>query len=242
MTNSTPKIWAVVPAAGTGSRMQSDIPKQYLSVAGKTILEHSVETLFAHANIAQLVICVAKEDTSAQTIIQNNHILLEQYSNGHLRIVTGGATRAHSVLNGIDSFASQIADDDWLLVHDAARPCVTSDDITTLLKSIRNDAVGGLLAARAKDTLKVADDKRAAHTLDRETIWHAYTPQVFRYAKLAHSLKSAIQQGLTITDEASAMELAGHSPLLVEGSTSNIKVTTNADLMAVEHYLGASRA
>ena len=222
--------WCVVPAAGRGRRFGGDVPKQYLRLHDKPLLLHTLERLAAHPRIAGLMLVVAADDASwAQGLV-------EVLGKPLLR-VTGGAERADSVLAGLRALPASVAVDDCVLVHDAARPCVRAADISRLI-DLAVPAGGGLLAAPLRDTLKRADAQgRVAATEPREARWRALTPQLFPRAALEAALAAAAASGIAVTDEAMAMERAGHAPLLVEGSEDNIKVTTPADLALAEFIL-----
>ena len=220
-----PAIAAVVPAAGVGSRMQAKIPKQYLTLHGKTILEHSVARLQAVPAVRGIWLALAADDGYfADTALSHSDIIR----------VKGGAERMHSVLNAL-----QFIDEHqypWTLVHDAARPLVSKDDIEKLLTQCLTANEGGILACRVRDTMKRGEHS-VAETVSREHLWHALTPQFFPTAVLKAALKDAIQAGVQVTDEASAMEWAGHKVLLVEGRSDNIKITQPADLALAAFYL-----
>lgn len=221
------KFWLIIPAAGIGSRMQADRPKQYLQVAGKSILEHTLGAFLGHPQLQRIVLPLSAHD----------HWWPASALAGHPAIVTvtGGSERADSVLAGLRLLPSLgAAADDWVLVHDAARPLLRQDDLQLLLESLRDDPVGGLLACRARDTLKLADGQgRVKSTLPREQIWHALTPQMFRAGMLTDALTGALAQGVVVTDEASAMEWQGHAPRLVAGHSDNIKVTRPEDMQVL---------
>ncbi|WP_386071111.1 2-C-methyl-D-erythritol 4-phosphate cytidylyltransferase [Tahibacter sp. UC22_41] len=222
--------WCVVPAAGRGRRFGGDVPKQYLRLHDKPLLLHTLERLAAHPRIAGLMLVVAADDASwAQGLV-------EVLGKPLLR-ATGGAERADSVLAGLRALPASVAAGDAVLVHDAARPCVRAADISRLI-DLAVPAGGGLLAAPLRDTLKRADAQgRVAATEPREARWRALTPQLFPRAALEAALAAAAASGIAVTDEAMAMERAGHAPLLVEGSEDNIKVTTPADLALAEFIL-----
>ena len=223
---SNRKIIAVVPAAGIGSRMQADKPKQYLPIHGQSILQHTLNVLLSYPHISQIVLAVAADDPY---IAQLN---LTQ--NPKITLVEGGETRADSVLNGLK--AIQTDTNVWVMVHDAARPCLTHGDLDKLLEI--NDDNGAILAIPATDTIKRAlPSQQIAHTEDRSQLWLAQTPQFFRAALLRNALIHAKQQQLAVTDEASAMELVGFRPHLVAGRSDNIKVTRPEDLALAEFYL-----
>jgi 2-C-methyl-D-erythritol 4-phosphate cytidylyltransferase len=228
-----PKFYAVVPAAGVGRRMASLAenmrPKQYLSIAGKTIFEHTLEKLLLEPRLERLVVAINPEDDFAQSLSILKHERIE--------LVNGGQERSDSVLNGIDYLASKAGGNDWVLVHDVARPCVTSALIKQLIGELENHPVGGILAVPSSDTLKQVSDKSIGSTIDRMLIWQAQTPQMFRLGLLRSALTDALAKGLAVTDESSAMELAGHSPLIVKGLKSNLKITQPEDLALAEYYL-----
>ena len=181
VVKAAPAFWVVIPAAGVGARMQADRPKQYLSLAGRSILEHTLDCFLDHPGLKGLVVCLAATD--------------------------------------------------WVLVHDAARPNLAREDLQRLLEALADDPVGGLLALPARDTLKRAQpDGRVLETVDRSHVWQAFTPQMFRFGALQQALSSALKEGATITDEASAIELSGLAPRLIEGRADNLKVTRPEDL------------
>lgn len=224
MTQSLPAFWAVIPAAGVGARMAADRPKQYLQLGGLTILEHSLLCFLDHPRLKGLVISLAVDDPYWPT--------LPCALDSRIQQVAGGKERADSVLNALLHLHASGADDnDWVLVHDAARPNLARSDLDHLLMELAEDPVGGLLAVPAKDTLKRADASgRVAETVDRSFIWQAYTPQMFRLGALHRALADGLVSNVSITDEASAIEWAGHSPRLIEGRADNIKVTRPEDL------------
>lgn len=222
--------WCVVPAAGRGSRFGSKVPKQYLRLGGKPMLQHTLERLAAHPYVAGLMLVVAADDNSwAQG-------LFEVLGKPLLR-ATGGAERADSVLAGLRALPASVEAEDFVLVHDAARPCLRSADVSRLIEQAA-PAGGGLLAAPLRDTLKLAGtDGRVAATESREARWRALTPQLFRRGELESALAAAVADGVNVSDEAMAMERSGFAPLLVEGAEDNIKVTTAADLALAEYLL-----
>lgn len=224
MNTPLPAFWAVIPAAGVGARMAADRPKQYLQLGGRTILEHSIGCFLDHPGLKGLVISLAPDDPFWPS--------LACVSDPRIQRVAGGAERADSVLNGLLHLHAQGAsDDDWVLVHDAARPNLARSDLDKLLSELADDPVGGLLAVPAKDTLKRADVYgRVEETIDRSLIWQAYTPQMFRLGALHRALADSLVADVAITDEASAMEWAGQAPRLIEGRSDNIKVTRPEDL------------
>lgn len=229
MTNN--QCWAVVPAAGIGKRMGSEKPKQYLVLAGKTVIEHAVQCLLQHPLIQGVIVALHPDDKAWQQIRWD--------SAKPLLTVTGGRERADSVVNALNVLAKTLAADTWILVHDAARPCVRSEAITRLIQEVvSSGGVGGILGTPVRDTMKRSNETRQiVTTVAREHLWQAQTPQMFRLAALQAALQSATNQGLSITDEASAMELAGFTPLLVEGGVDNLKITQTDDLMLASFYL-----
>lgn len=223
------RFWGIVPAAGVGKRMGAELPKQYLPVLGKPVLEHTLTRLLAVSRIDGLVVALGREDPYWPTLSVAN--------DPRIRIADGGAERADSVLAALNAL-SRFADlDDWVLVHDAARLCVTVADIDRLIDTLQHDAVGGILALPSSDTLKSVDGCQIVETVRRERIWRALTPQMFRLGPLGDALSNASARGLTVTDEASAIELAGQIPKVVEGRPDNIKITRPEDLALAEFYL-----
>lgn len=218
------KYWVVIPAAGIGSRMQADRPKQYLSLLNKTVIEHTLSCFFKHEGVWGIVVAIAQDDPYWAA--------LACATDPRIQTVTGGKERADSVLNGLEHLKSLGANEqDWVLVHDAARPNLSQIDLTNLVNTLATDAIGGLLAVPAKDTLKQIDNVgRVAQTLDRSRVWQALTPQMFRLGQLCQALTQALAAGAAITDEASAMEWAGFAPKLVEGKSDNLKITRPEDL------------
>jgi len=224
MNQTLPAFWAVIPAAGVGARMAADRPKQYLQLGGKTILEHSLDCFLDHPCVKGVVVSVAVDDPYWPG--------LRCASDPRIQRAAGGQERADSVLNALLLLHAQgAADSDWVLVHDAARPNLARSDLDRLLFELADDPVGGLLAVPARDTLKRADAKgRVSATIDRSTVWQAYTPQMFRLGTLHRALADSLVADVAITDESSAIEWAGQAPRLIEGRSDNIKVTRPEDL------------
>ena len=211
----------MVPAAGASRRVGGEIPKQYLPLCGSTVLEHALSALLGCAAIAGGVVVLAAGD--------GHWAGLPASLRSRVRTAPGGRERCHSVYSGLR--ALDAAEDDWVLVHDAARPCVDPLDLGRLLDACRDDPVGGLLALPITDTLKRAGQEgRVLGTVPRECLWRAQTPQMFRHGPLTRALEAAIEAGEVPSDEAAAMERIGLSPLLVAGSPFNIKITHAADL------------
>jgi 2-C-methyl-D-erythritol 4-phosphate cytidylyltransferase len=226
---NSPLVWCVVPAAGRGTRVGGDCPKQYLPLAGRPLIEHTLERLAAHPRIAGLLVVLGAIDTywsGASTLLGKPLIT-----------AIGGAQRSDSVLAGIDALPDSVGANDFVLVHDAARPCVRLTDIGKLIE-LAGAVDGGLLGAPLRDTLKRADAAgRSELTEPRDQRWRAFTPQMFRRAQLSAALRDAARRGVHASDEAMAMEQAGFAPLLVEGAEDNIKVTTAADFALAEFLL-----
>ena len=223
-------VWAVVPAAGIGSRFGGELPKQYLPVFGRPLLRHTLERLAAHPQVAGIVVAIAAGDPHWPG--------WRQLHGKPVHACTGGGERAASVLAGLEALPDAVRGQDWVLVHDAARPCLRADDLDRLLAMGRAHDVGAILAAPVRDTLKRADAHgNIAATEPRERLWRALTPQLFRRGLLTHALEAALAAGDAITDEASAIERQGLAPLLVEGAADNIKVTEPADLALAEFVL-----
>lgn len=227
---SKSRYWVVVPAAGLGTRMRSEVPKQYLPLSDKTLLEHTLERLLQLPDLAGLVLALNPQDPYWER--------LPLSTDARISVVDGGSERSRSVLNALNYLTLQAQADDWVMVHDAARPCITPHAIAALCRQTARHDVGGILGVPAGDTLKAVDRAGTIEkTLDRRGLWQAQTPQVFRYQLLHQCLARALGQGETITDEASAMELAGYRPLVVEGRNDNIKVTRPEDLVLAELIL-----
>ena len=225
------KHLAVVPAAGASTRMGADIPKQYLLLTGRTVLEHSLDALLSCGRIATVVLVLSADDEHWPEI-------KDRYKDSRVETVSGGAERCHSVLNGLDHLAGTAGDNDWVLVHDAARPCVRQQDIEMLMTTLENDPVGGLLGMPVADTMKQVDaEGEVIQTVERNGLWRALTPQMFRLGPLRDALQQAIASGVMVTDDAAAMEMLGFRPHMVKGHADNIKITRPGDLQLAEFYL-----
>lgn len=224
MTN----IFALVPAAGHGSRMGEALPKQYLPLAGEPLIHHAVAVLAASPRLHGVAVVLAPDD-------RHWAAAAKPWAEGRVAaLAVGGETRAASVANGLAALAAEASDDDWALVHDAARPCLTAALLDRLLDAVGDDPVGGLLALPVADTLKRADAQgRVAQTVSRDGLWRAQTPQLFRFGLLRRALASAAQA----TDEAQAVEALGSQPLLVPGDANNFKVTYPEDLALAARIL-----
>lgn len=223
------KFWGIVPAAGVGKRMNANKPKQYLPLTNsQTVIEHTLSRLITTQIFQKIVVAVSEDDPYWTTLPIANHEKI-------LR-AKGGKERADSVLNALQAIRNQANDDDWVLVHDAARPCITTQDIEKLIFQLQHDEIGGILALASHDTLKDVDGVQILSTYDRKRIWRALTPQMFRYGALKTALETH-QGNDAITDESSALEIQGFSPKIVEGRSDNIKITRPEDLALARFYL-----
>jgi len=234
------KVWVVIPAAGIGKRMQSDIPKQYLKINNKTVLEHTLNCFLFHAEVAGIIVVLHSDDHHWKTIKLNSNHDVPIYT------VEGGKERSDSVMQGLDYLlmVERLAEDNWVMVHDAARPCLIEKDINSLL-SIRSDvSVGGILASPVRDTMKRAVNKKGKEiistTESRDNLWHALTPQMFRIGELKTAINHCLEKGISITDESSAIEAVGKQVELVEGSMNNIKITQQSDFEMATLLLSAT--
>ncbi|HZD21053.1 MAG TPA: 2-C-methyl-D-erythritol 4-phosphate cytidylyltransferase [Burkholderiales bacterium] len=230
------RYWAVVPAAGGGTRFGGGLPKQYASIGGRTIIESSLAPFVEHPDIAGIVVVLAAGDTRGAALVDR--------LGPRVTSAPGGEARAQSVRNGLAALEPRAQADDWVLVHDAARPCLPRADLDRLIDEIGDDAVGGILAAPLGDTIKQgAASGHVERTIERFGLWRALTPQMFRYGLLCRALDDAFAAGVEVTDDAAAMERAGHKPRLIAGSAANIKVTRPEDLsMAATLIAGPAHA
>ncbi len=225
-----PACWAVVPAAGVGRRMGSTIPKQYLLLDGRPVIDHAIERLLRHPRIDGLYVALSEEDRWwGETAFAGHPDLIR---------VPGGSERCYSVLNALQRLQPRAAPDDWVLVHDAARPCVRRSDIDHLIHRVRAHPEGGLLGVPVSDTMKRTDSAdRIVQTVERSLLWRAFTPQMFRFGALLDAIRRALDAGRLVTDEASAVEWAGMRPIMVEGHPDNLKITRPEDLALAAYYL-----
>ncbi len=217
----------IIPAAGFGKRMKGSCPKQYLKIDGLTILEHTVSKFINHPQIEKIILVISKGDEYFYESTLND--------NEKISVVGGGAERVDSVLAGL-----QTIDDTkfpWVLVHDAARPCLTCDDLDKLITECLSQDIGGILAMPVRDTMKRANGNLVTQTVEREHLWHALTPQLFPTVQLINAVNNATSAGYIVTDEASAIEYDGGKCLLIEGSSENIKVTRPSDLALAKFFL-----
>jgi 2-C-methyl-D-erythritol 4-phosphate cytidylyltransferase len=237
--NAPSRIWAVIPAAGAGERFravsdQSGKPKQYACIGDKTVLEHSVAALLQLQGLQQVVIALHPSDS------QGRH--LPSLMDSKVWFVNGGAERSDSVLRALLFLSDHASPDDWVLVHDAARPCISVEDLQKLVSALQDHPVGGILAVRVVDTLKKVERGDIVHTVDRKEIWQAQTPQMFRFGLLMKCLQDANEKRELVTDEASAIERCGYIARVVEGSRRNIKITYFEDLALAAFYLQEGNA
>ncbi|MDC9728108.1 MAG: 2-C-methyl-D-erythritol 4-phosphate cytidylyltransferase [Methyloprofundus sp.] len=224
------KFWGIVPAAGVGKRMQADRPKQYLELNQRTVIEQTLTRLLQVEKLTGVVVAISKEDPYWPN--------LEVSKNPRIHTAPGGKERADSVLSALKSITNLADENDWVLVHDAARPCITADDVENLINQLKDHAVGGILGLASHDTLKSVNDELAiVDTVDRSTIWRALTPQMFRYGELKQALEEAADKGWVVTDDASALELQGKQPKMIAGRSDNLKITRPEDLALAQFYL-----
>ena len=230
MSNNN-RLWVVIPAAGIGKRMGVDIPKQYITVCDKAIIEHTVEKFTSRNDLQGILVILSNSDQHWST--------LELSKNNKITTVTGGEERYKSVYNALCSLKNKADDDDWILVHDAVRPCITTSEIDQFIADLDHlNGIGGILALPCFETMKKANtNHEIEETIDRKFIWHAQTPQMFRYKKLFLAIEKIMNENIFITDEAMAMELAGYKPILIQGTHSNIKITDQNDLKYLESFL-----
>lgn len=217
-----------MPAAGVGKRMNADRPKQYLELGRQTVIEHTLSRLAQSDVFSAIAVAISPEDPYWP------ELAISRYD----KVITalGGKERADSVLSGLHAIGNRAGASDWVLVHDAARPCITASDILKLIETLNDDTVGGILALPSHDTLKTVEGSDIAGTLDRRHIWRALTPQMFRYGLLKSALEKTAGDS-RITDEASALELLGFTPKIVEGRPDNIKITRPEDLALAQFFM-----
>ena len=225
-TNTKKKVWLIIPAAGIGSRMQADVPKQYLKINNKPILLLTLECFNGHSDIAGVIVALNPDDPYWKNLKVNMDI--------PLYTVEGGKERSDSVFNALEYLLTveQLDSDSWVMVHDAARPVLSKQDLNALLALRYKNSIGGLLATPVRDTMKraKAGTHLVSHTEDRTDLWHALTPQLFYLGQLKSALDYCLEKNIAVTDEASALEAVGETPEIVEGSSHNIKITQPADL------------
>ncbi|MCX7901579.1 MAG: 2-C-methyl-D-erythritol 4-phosphate cytidylyltransferase [Burkholderiaceae bacterium] len=225
------RLFGLIPAAGTGSRMGAMVPKQYARLGAQTMLEHAIDALLSVPDVEHVLVVVAPGDIVHRQLAPRARTTFA---------AVGGPTRADSVRNGLQALRAQVGlgADDWVLVHDAARPCLAREELSRLIVQVVDDAVGGLLALPVADTLKRGDHGRVEETVPRDCLWRALTPQMFRAGVLTQALAAACGEGAP-TDEAAAVERLKLRPRLVEGFATNIKVTVPSDWALAEAILRA---
>lgn len=231
MTAIGAPLWVVIPAAGAGARFGAERPKQYFPLAGRTVIEWALRPFLRRPDISGIAVVVAPGDRYWPAL---------DVASERVFAVEGGAERAVSVLNGLVELRRRGQPADWVMVHDAARPCLNDRDLDGLIATVGDDQAGGLLAVPVQDTLKREKNGSAVETVDRRFIWRALTPQMFRLGALYEALGSAVASGTAVTDESSAMERVGVRPALVRGRGDNIKITRPEDLPMAEFILGQS--
>ncbi len=230
MTLSKTNIWAIVPAAGRGQRMGETLPKQYLSINNKPILAHTLDVICKIPNIQQVIIPIHPQDNYWQSMI---HLPYDNYVT-----VMGGDLRDESVLKALSYIKDRANPKDWVLIHDAVRPCITVDSICKLLATLAENPVGGLWGVPVRDTIKQVDThNNVIKTIAREQLWQAQTPQIFRFELLYLALLQAKRDNIILTDDASAIEYLGYHPQMVQGSYANIKITWPEDLKTAGDWL-----
>ncbi|WP_370660519.1 2-C-methyl-D-erythritol 4-phosphate cytidylyltransferase [Massilia soli] len=229
MILQAPRYFALIPAAGVGARMAAATPKQYIAIGGKPMLRHTIDAFLSSELIAHTFVVVSRDDGHIDAVLPPGAVTV---------LRCGGATRMESIRNGLAALAGMVQGDDWVLVHDAARPGLDAALIEKLITAVGSDPVGGLLALPVVDTVK-RSTSGPVETVARDGLWLAQTPQMFRYKLLGEALAAAVDPAL-VTDDASAIEAMGLSPRLVEGHPRNLKVTLPADIRIAEMYLAAS--
>jgi 2-C-methyl-D-erythritol 4-phosphate cytidylyltransferase len=236
------RYWLVMPAAGLSSRFGADGPKQYAPLAGRTVIEWALAPFLADPRCAQIVVALARDDTGWMQVAAR----LDAVGTSPVTTVGGGAQRSQSVRLALAALQGRAGSDEWVLVHDAARPCLDARDLERLLGRLGAHPVGGLLAIPAADTLKRARGAEGtgsgvAQTVDRSGLWRALTPQMFRYGRLCAALDQAHAAGRFPSDDAQALEWLGEHPALIEGAATNLKITTGEDLALAAAVLAARR-
>lgn len=235
MSENKPSIWAVVPAAGCGQRMQSSTPKQYLALNNKPVIAHTIETLLACDDIQKIIVALDHDDQYWLSTGLAKH--------PKIHTVQGGAHRCQSVFNGLLALQNIAEKQDWVIVHDAVRPCLSFTDLDKLIIKTHSHLVGGILGVPLIGTIKRCNDNNVVtNTVDRNHLWQALTPQMFRYEFLLSGLTKAIESQHWVTDEAAAIELLGLQALMVQGSAQNIKITHQDDLAIAQKILSEELA
>ena len=223
------RIWAVIPAAGVGKRFSSDIPKQYLPLSGIPVLLHSINKLLKFGGFEEILVALNPADTFWQKL---------NFTHPKVKTIHGGFERCNSVNNALEDLSDRAENADWVLVHDAVRPCISDSDLKKITDIVHDEDVGGLLASPILDTIKeVGENLDVQKTIPREKLWSAMTPQIFRYELLKQALEAALVAGRSVTDEASAIESIGLTPRIVQGDKTNIKVTHSTDMVLAESII-----
>ena len=223
------RIWAVIPAAGVGKRYSSDIPKQYLPLSGTPVLLHSINKLVKLDEIEEILVALNPEDTFWKKL---------NFSHPKVKAIHGGLQRCNSVNSALEELSGRAKKGDWVLVHDAVRPCISDSDLKKITSIVNDEEVGGLLAFPILDTIKeVGENLEVQKTIPRENLWSAMTPQIFRYEVLKQALDAAIMAGESVTDEASAIEAIGLTPRIIQGEKTNIKITHPSDMVLADSII-----
>ena len=223
------RIWAVIPAAGVGERYSSDIPKQYLSLNGMPVLLHSINKFVKLDEIHEILVALNPDDEFWQKL---------NFSHPKVKTINGGPERCNSVNSALEELSGRAENGDWILVHDAVRPCISDFDLNKIIEMIHDEDVGGLLACPILDTIKeVGDNLDVLKTIPREGLWSAMTPQIFRYELLKKALNAVLNSARSVTDEAKAIELIGLTPRIIEGDKTNIKITHPSDMVLAESII-----
>ncbi len=223
------RIWAVIPAAGVGKRYSSDIPKQYLSLNGMPVLLHSINKFVKLDEIHEVLVALNPDDEFWQKL---------NFSHPKVKTINGGPERCYSVNSALEELSGRAENGDWILVHDAVRPCISDFDLNKIIEIVHDEDVGGLLACPILDTIKkVKDNLDVLKTIPREGLWSAMTPQIFRYELLKKALNAVLNSARSVTDEAKAIELIGLTPKIIEGDKTNIKITHPSDMVLAESII-----
>ena len=225
------RIWAVIPAAGVGKRYGSEIPKQYLPLSGMPVLLHSINKFVKFDEIEEVLVALNPDDTFWPKL---------NFSHPKVKTIHGGSERCDSVNRALVELSGRAENEEWILVHDAARPCIRDFDVKKIIEIVHNEDVGGLLACPILDTIKeVGDNLDVLKTIPREKLWSAMTPQIFQYELLKKAMNAVLVAGRSVTDEASAIELIGLTPRVVEGDKTNIKITHPQDMVLAESIINS---
>lgn len=227
--------WVIIPAAGSGNRFSHNLPKQYCELRGKTVIEHTLNVFLKNKQVKQVVVALSAEDTVFSKLPIADH--------ARVTTVQGGATRMQSVLNALNWIKTVGQTQDWVMVHDAVRPALHAEDLENLMLTVGEDEVGGILASPVQDTIKFStQSNRIAHTVSRNALWQALTPQLFRMNVLLEGLNRCEAIGFVATDEAQAVEQFGHKPKIVKSKHPNPKLTFPQDIHFLTHLLSEEEA